>query len=273
MISAGTNANFIASSSAPPYTVFGTPYGNGCSSLAISVSTDGSLSTAFANVTYDSRAGVHGTGIASGNDFIYSADDIGNGVWAHSYNSSKGTVTAIQHLSAASGSDPRHLAVHPNGNWVYVVYEAGNSVAAYSRDATSGLLTFTNNTFSLLPTGYTNSSLYWADEVMFSVSGNISPKYLLAATRSRNSSIPGFVSAFELDSVTGAISKQLFLLPTTGSGGSANAVSPAGFSEDYFAITDSSANTIEVWKIDGETANTIAGLSLVSGPTNVVWVD
>lgn len=87
------------------------------------------------------------------NDFIYSADDMGNAVWAHSYDSATGEVAEVQYLAAASGSNPRHLTVHPNGNWVYVVYEEANSIASYKRDTTTGELTFTNTTYSLLPSG------------------------------------------------------------------------------------------------------------------------
>lgn len=106
---------------------------------------------------------------------------------------------------------------------------------------------------------------------MISRSNDTSPQYLIAATRSRTATLTGYVSAFALDAETGAITEQLFLLPTTASGGSANSVTPAGFSEDFFAITDSSANTVEVWKIDGSSAASVAQISLYSGPANVVW--
>jgi carboxy-cis,cis-muconate cyclase len=275
----GSNANFISTLPVSPYTVFATPYGKGCSSLAISVDESGTLQTAFANVTYNSAAGVHGLSLSSDNNFIYSADDMGNAVWVHSFNSTTGTVEEVQYLAAPNNSDPRHLAAHPNGNWVYVVYEAASSIAVYSRDTNTGELTFTNTTYPLLPSGYTNSSSYWADEVLFSIpSGNsskMSPKYLVAATRSRTTSIPGYVSVFALDATSGAITQQLFLLPTTASGGSANAVSPAPFNEDYFAITDSGSNFIEMWKIDAAgdvtTASAVAHLKTESGPANVVW--
>jgi carboxy-cis,cis-muconate cyclase len=127
-----------------------------------------------------------------------------------------------------------------------------------------------------LSVGFTNSSSYWADEVLLSIpssnSSSSSPKYLLAATRSRTTGVPGYVSAFALDSTTGAITSQLFLVPTTNSGGSANAVSPAPFgNEQYFAITDSGSNFVEMWKIDGTSASAVAHLGLDSGPANVVW--
>jgi carboxy-cis,cis-muconate cyclase len=121
--------------------------------------------------------------------------------------------------------------------------------------------------------------LYWADEVLFSIPSSngsaTSPKYLLAATRSRTTGISGYVSAFALDSKSGAIVEQLFLLPTTNSGGSGNAVSPAPFDEAYFAIADSGSNFLEVWKIgasgNGTTASSVAHLDLTTGPANVVW--
>jgi carboxy-cis,cis-muconate cyclase len=271
----GNNANFISVLTAEPYTVFGISYGGGCPTLAISVDDSGSLESSFANATYNSAGGVHGTGLSANNDFLYSADDMGNAVWVHSYDSATGTIEEVQYLAAASGMNPRHLAVHPGGSWVYVVYEEGNSIAAYSRDQSTGELTFTNTTYSLLPSGFTNSSSYWADESLFSIpttNSTSSPKYLIAATRSRTVGIPGYVSAFALDS-TGAITSQLFLVPTTNSGGSANAVSPAGFSEEYFGITDSGSNFLEVWKIadSGSSAAPVAHLALQSGPANMVW--
>ncbi|KAI1859034.1 hypothetical protein JX265_010511 [Neoarthrinium moseri] len=292
------NGNFISVLTTEPYTVFGTPYGGGCPTLAISVDESGILQSTFANASYSSAGGVHGTSLSPDMRFLYSADDMGDAVWVHSYDNETGTIEEIQYLAAADDMDPRHLAAHPNGKWVYVVYEAGNSVAVYSRSACTGKLTFTNTTYSLLPSGkrhpsnplnyrdrtwadlgwtigFTNSSSYWADEVLFSVPSNnssaASPKYLLAATRSRTVGVPGYVSAFALDADTGAITEQLFLTPTTNSGGSANAVSPAAFAEDYFAITDSGSNFVEVWKIEGADATAVAHVDLATGPANVVW--
>jgi carboxy-cis,cis-muconate cyclase len=149
----GNNANFISTSTTSPYTVFGVSYGGGCPTLAISVDDSGTLQSSFANATYNSAGGVHGTALSPNNDFLYSADDMGNAVWVHSYDSTTGTVEEVQYLEAATGMNPRHLAVHPAGEWVYVVYEEGNSIASYTRDLSTGELTFTNTTYSLLPSG------------------------------------------------------------------------------------------------------------------------
>ncbi|KAI8665301.1 hypothetical protein NCS56_00965800 [Fusarium sp. Ph1] len=268
------NANFVTALSKAPYTVFGTPYGSGCPTLAISTDSSSTLETTVANASYLDSSGVHGTALSPKNDFLYSADDMGNAVWVHSYDEATGVIREVQYLAAASGSNPRHLAVHPNGKWVYVVYEEANAIAAYERDTTTGKLEFHNETYSLLPSGFTNSSSYWADEVLLSipVHGD-SPKYLLAATRSRTTGTPGYLSAFSLDPKSGGIKQQLFLQPTTGSGGSANAVSPAPFTENYFAITDSGENFVEVWRIEEKKASVVAHLGLENGPANVVWYD
>lgn len=269
-----TNANFISVATESPYQVFGTPYGGACPSIIISVDDAGTLGSVTGIVTYDSSAGIHGSDLSADNKFFYSADDIGNGVWSHSYDSTTGTAEKLQHLEAAEGSDPRHITVHPNGGWAFAVYEAASSTASYSRDTTTGLLTFTNTTYSLLPTGYTNQTSYWAGELLLSGNGtSTSPKYLLAATRSRTVGIPGYVSAFALDAETGAITSQLFLEETTNSGGSANAVSPAKWDESIFAITDSGSNFMEVWKIaeDGASAAAVAHVDLEQGPANAVW--
>ncbi|RSL55216.1 hypothetical protein CEP54_009483 [Fusarium duplospermum] len=268
------NANFITALSKAPYTVFGTPYGSGCPTSAISTDSSGTFEATVANATYLNSSGVHGTALSPENDFLYSADDMGNAVWVHSYDKATGDIREAQYLAAAEGSNPRHLIVHPNGKWVYVVYEEANAIAAYERDTTTGKLEFHNETYSLLPSGFTNSSSYWADEVLLSIPAKGgSPKHLIAATRSRTTGVPGYVAAFSLDSKSGGIIEQLFLQSTTGSGGSANAVSPAPFSEDYFAITDSGENFVEVWKIEKKKASVVAHLDLENGPANVVWYD
>ncbi|KAI8675839.1 hypothetical protein NCS57_00486400 [Fusarium keratoplasticum] len=268
------NANFVTALSKAPYMVFGTPYGSGCPTLAISTDSSGTLEATVANASYLDSSGVHGTALSPKNDFLYSADDMGNAVWVHSYDKATGVIREVQYLAAASGSNPRHVVVHPNGKWVYVVYEEANAIAAYERETTTGKLEFHNETYSLLPSGFTNSSSYWADEVLLSIPvDSNSPKYLLAATRSRTTGTSGYVSAFSLDPKSGGIKEQLFLQPTTGSGGSANAVSPAPFSESYFAITDSGENFLEVWRIEEKKASVIAHLDLENGPANVVWYD
>ncbi|KAF4635315.1 hypothetical protein G7Y89_g2778 [Cudoniella acicularis] len=214
------------------------------------------------------------TASPSDNEFLYSADDMGNAVWVHSVNITSGEVVEVQYLAAPTGANPRHMVVHPKGGYAYVVFEELSAIGVYLRDTTTGELTYTNTSYSLLPSTYTNTSSYWADEVQFSVNSDGTPSYMYAATRSRTTAIPGYVSAFSIDAETGAIVKQLFLTETTGSGGSANSVTSAPFREEYFAITDSGSNFVEVWMIttngtNSATGKAVAHLDLSSGPSDV----
>ena len=99
-----------------------------------------------------------------------------------------------------------------------------------------------------------------------------------AATRSPTTTTPGYVSAFSIDTTTGAVISQLFLTETTGSGGSANSVTSAPFGEEYFALIDSGSNFVEVWQIiangsSSATGKAVANLDLATGPSDVVWFD
>ncbi|RAO70373.1 uncharacterized protein BHQ10_006385 [Talaromyces amestolkiae] len=271
-----SNANYIVAAIKEPHAVFGAPFNLGCSALAISVDAAGSLQSSFANITYDNRAGVHGLALSPQADFIYSADDTGNAVWVHSYNQPSAVIKEVQRISAPDGSDPRHIAVHPAGLFVYVVYEKSNELAIYTRNKSTGRLVNTNVTYSLIPSSFSNYSSYYGDEVAFSIPGekSLPPRYLICSTRSLGTT-PGYVTAFALDPLAGNITSQLFVLPTTGTGGQANAVSPASFSEEHFATTDTSSNFIEVWKIESNKTSTsafaAAHVDLDSAPANAVW--
>lgn len=55
------------------------------------------------------------------------------------------------------------------------------------------------------------------------------------------------MSAFSLNR-DGHILEQLFTLPTTTSGGGANAVAPSFFSDKYVALTDHSQGFVQIWE-------------------------
>lgn len=257
-----------------PGTIFGVAYDSGCSGVAISVDSSGGLVSQIANLTYDTSAGIHGLAISPDSQYVYSADDMGGRVWAHSYDGQTtlnySSVTTLQELD---GTGARHLVVHPNGNWLYVIHESANEIGVYSRDATTGEITNTNETYSLLPDGFSNSSSYWSSDVSVSNSSSTSPKYLLAYARGKTSSVNGYVNGFALDADTGAITEKIFVEEANGYGGTTNAVTPSPFSEEYFALTDEGADFVEVWQIadNGTSASAVAHLDLEAGPVNVAW--
>lgn len=238
----------------------------------MSVDSTGAIDEVVQNYTYLSTSGVHGLAFSPDGSIMYSADDTANSLWTHSVNSTTGEVTELSRISGpASGSDPRHVAVHPNGTYLYAVLEGANALAVYSLDNTTGLPTYTNKTYPLIPSNATNTD-YWSDEVAISASGS----YLWATSRARSTSNTGYISAFSL-STSGAILKQLFLTPTTASGGTANSVAASDFSDRWVALTDSASSFVEIWTIaaNGSQGEAVAHLDIDGEGccANAVWYD
>jgi carboxy-cis,cis-muconate cyclase len=266
-----SKAIFVTAATKSPYTVYGTPFGGNaeCGSV-MSVDESGVLLKVIQNYTYKSTSGVHGMAMNANNSFIYSADDSANTLWTHSVDSTTGKLTFVSSLAGpATGADPRHVAVHPGGNYLYVILEGSNELAQYNIDQISGIPSFQNVTYSLIPSGATSSS-YWSDEVALSFSNN----YLWATSRARSTNSTGYISAFSL-ATNGSIESQLFLNATSSSGGTANSVAPSTFSDQFVALTDSSIGFVQVWRLgsDGASASVVASVYMEDGGccANAVW--
>lgn len=258
----------------PPYSLYGSFNGGtaGCGAV-MSVDGDGTLVETIQNYTYASDSGTHGMALSPDSAFLFSADDSGNALWSHAVDAAAGgEVALVGELAGPSdGADPRHVAAHPNGTYLYVVLEAASEVAQYRYDAATGVPAYTNVSYSLLEDGL-DSTLFWGDEVALSASG----RYLWASTRGRSSN--GFIAAYALAD-DGAIEKQKFLLETSSGGGAANAVAPSPFSDRFVAITDSDTGFVEIWEMseNGTSAAVVAHLDVVDSTTgsgccaNAVW--
>jgi carboxy-cis,cis-muconate cyclase len=72
----------------------------------MSIDSSGTLTAIIANITYEVSAGIHGVAISADTKFLYSADDMGGAVWAHSGNISSGEVAQIQYLTAPPEANP-----------------------------------------------------------------------------------------------------------------------------------------------------------------------
>ncbi|KAI1843007.1 hypothetical protein JX266_010860 [Neoarthrinium moseri] len=262
---------FVVADPNPPHAVYGVFFGDnaGCGAV-LSVDENGVLNAAIQNYTYTSSGAVHGTAFSPDSKFLYSADDRGNALWTHSIDATTGEVAFVANITApTSGADPRHVTVHPNGKFLYVVLEGSSQVAQYSIDQSTGIPSFSNVTYPLLSSGE-EAADFWADEVALSFSS----KFLWATNRGRDASTLGYISVFTLDA-DGAILSQNFLLTTTTSGGAANAVTPSPFTDRFAALTDSSTGFVEIWELadDGSNATVVAHLDLVDGGccANAVW--
>lgn len=252
--------------------MYGAYFGSGeagCGTV-FSVDDAGKLDAVTQNYTYFSSSAVHGTALSPDSRFLYSADDSGNTLWAHSVDQTTGEVTLLANLTAPdSSSHPRHVTVHPNGSYIYTIYESTSELAQYTVDQSTGIPSFENVTYSLLPSGLDTSS-YWADEVALSYSN----QYLWATDRGRETNTTGYISVFTLDD-DGAIQGQNFLISTTSSGGTANSVAPSPFTDRFAALTDSATGFVEIWELsdDASSAQVVAHLDLNDGGccANAVW--
>lgn len=90
-----------------------------------------------------------------------------------------------------AGSGPRHLTLHPNGRYAYVINELDSTMTTLKYNAAAGTLT-TVDTVSTLPTGFSDVS-YCAD-VHVSPSG----RFLYGSNRGHNS-----IVVFAIDSRSG----------------------------------------------------------------------
>ncbi|KAK4243063.1 Lactonase, 7-bladed beta-propeller-domain-containing protein [Corynascus novoguineensis] len=220
--------------------------------MSFGVDASGTLSEVVDSWSYAAKSGIHGLALSSpiatatdtngdspgknnsNNQLLYSADLSADLLWMHAIDPATGHAHPISHLQVSpSGSHPRHLAVHTLGTYLYAVMEAGNSIAQFPLDPATGTPQRETRRDSFIPDS-TDPSDYWSAEVMLSSSGH----YLWATARAKHDNATGYVSVFILDQADGHILRRICQVPTTTTGGSANAISPAPWSDAYAAMTD-----------------------------------
>lgn len=136
-----------------------------------------------------------------------------------------------------AGAGPRHLTLHPNSRFAYVINELDSTMTTFSYNATTGTLT-TVDTVSTLPAGFSDVS-YCAD-VHVSPSG----KFLYGSNRGHNS-----IVVFALDARTGK--------PTLVEHVSTQGNWPRNFVIDptgrFLLVANQRTDTVIVFRIDSKT--------------------
>ncbi len=72
--------------------------------------------------------------------FLYALNSTGGDVSAYSIDSATGALRPVAGSPFPSGSGPMSMAVHPSGGYAYVVNHTGHSVSIFSVDASTGAL-------------------------------------------------------------------------------------------------------------------------------------
>ncbi|ODH40565.1 hypothetical protein ACO22_01603 [Paracoccidioides brasiliensis] len=267
-----TRAIFILAAKKPPYNVYGNPfynyagYGN-----VFNVTADGTLAKNIQNYEYYPHSGVHGMVFDPTETYLYSADMGANKIWTHKKDQETGKLILVDSIEAPGpGDHPRWVEMHPSGQYLYALMEAGNRLAEYVIDQKTHTPVFTHKIYPLIPPGVNPSKNYRSDVVFKNHSGS----HLFATARSNHFDVTGYISAFRLGSA-GNIEKQLFINPTPTSGGHSNAVSPCDFSDEWLALTDDQEGWVEIYRWKGEFLARVAHLDIPEPGfgMNAIWYD
>ena len=169
-------------------------------------------------------------------------------------------------------SKPRrqHLVISTTQKYLYVLMEAGNRLAVYVIDERRHVPVFTHMTYPLLPPGLPPRNTYRGDVCFTNRSGT----YLFASTRGNSFDITGYVTAFKLGP-HGNIERQLYINPTSNSGGHSNAVSPCDFSDEWMAICDDQDGFVEMYRVTEGVLSRVARIDIPEKGfcMNAVWYD
>lgn len=175
------------------------------------------------------------------------------------YRVEDGKLVTHREVGLPPGSGPRHLAVHPSRQWMYLVNELNNTVSVFANDEPNGDLKLLQHTSSL-PEHYTAGSDDTAADIHVSPCG----RYLYVSNRGHDS-----IALFHIDNATGLLEAEDWVI----SGGR----TPRNFAligGMLLAANQNSGNIVS-FRIDSETGRLIpTGNELdVTAPVCLVALD
>ena len=165
------------------------------------------------------------------------AADLGiDKVMIYRFDRATGKLTPGKQPSAElqQGAGPRHLTLHPNGKYLYVINELDSTMTAFKYNAPTGTLTQIE-TVSTLPSDFSGVS-YCAD-VHVSPSG----RFLYGSNRGHNS-----IVVFEIDQRTGKL-KLLEHVSTEGNWPRNFTIDPSG---RFLLVANQRSDNVVTFSID-----------------------
>jgi 6-phosphogluconolactonase len=180
---------------------------------------------------------VHSTVFSPDNDFLLSADLGTDKFIVYSFDEKTGQLTQKNQYNAKPGDGPRHLAFHPNGEWVYLINELSGFVDGF--ELRKGiLLGFTSVT--AVPKNYSGPSPASADI-------HVSPdgKFLYASHRAESNTIV----IFKIDQKTGKLTNVGYQ-STLGKTPRNFNFDPSG---DYLLVANQNSDNIVIFKVNRQT--------------------
>ena len=168
------------------------------------------------------------------------AADLGiDKVMVYRFHSQTGKLTPAKQPFAQlhAGAGPRHLTLHPNGKFLYVINELDSSMSVFRYNEANGALTHVE-TVSTLPSDFSGTS-YCAD-VHVSPSG----KFLYGSNRGHNS-----IVVFQIDQRTGKL-KLVQHISTGGDWPRNFAIEPLG---RFLLVANQRSENVVTFSIDART--------------------
>jgi 6-phosphogluconolactonase len=101
---------------------------------------------------------IHSVALAPNNQLALVADLGLDQIVLYRFDSGNGKLSRCGLAQTRPGAGPRHLAFHPNGQWMYCTNELNNTLAVYSYDAAQAVL-HERQIVSTLPPGAPDSAL------------------------------------------------------------------------------------------------------------------
>lgn len=143
-------------------------YGGG-TFAAIPIGADGKLGATAFRMKYEGgnpsnprqdAPHIHSATVSPDNRFVYVADLGTDRVYIYAIDAKRQRIApaATPFATVRTGSGPRHMAIHPNGRYAYLVAELASSVVAFSRDPKTGALTVLQERVGTLPADFSTSN-------------------------------------------------------------------------------------------------------------------
>ncbi|MFN8371914.1 MAG: lactonase family protein [Anaerolineae bacterium] len=162
-----------------------------------------------------------------------------------------GQLTPLSSAHTTPGAGPRHIAVHPNGRYLYVSTELDSTLLIYAFDAARGTLEHLQ-TLSTLPADFAGTS-YGAD-VQVAPSG----RFVYASNRGHDS-----LAVFAVDADSGTLT----LVEIVSCGGQWPRNFALDLSGDYLIVANQHSAALVVYRVDADTGRLTASGETVSVPT------
>ncbi|MFC5411453.1 lactonase family protein [Larkinella bovis] len=222
-------------------------YGGGTFTV-LPIRNDGTLGLATDTLKYEGKgthpqrqekAHIHSATVSPNNRFVYVCDLGTDKVYIYEFDKASGKVkpAATPYASVSPGSGPRHIAIHPNGKYLYLVEELTSTVATFALNSKTGALTLLQDNVKTLPADFTGKNT--SADIHTDPKG----KFLFHSNRGYDALA---ILSIANDGKVSLIGQQ----PTEGKTPRNFLVDPKG---EYVFAANQDTDNIVVYKLDGKT--------------------